>query len=67
MITDHFFSLLRVSNFLYKNKLSDKKTFLGRYIITNPIACIAGQFWLGAQSNKGRQGKRNHEEIGVGA
>ena len=64
MITDHFFSLLRVSNFLYKNKLSDN---FCRYIITNPIACIAWQFWLGAQSNKGRQGKRNHEEIGAGA
>ena len=31
------------------------------------IAGVAWRFWLGMLSNKGRQGKRNREEIGAGA
>ena len=33
----------------------------------NAVACVAWRFWLGALSNKGRQGQRNCEEIGAGA
>ena len=29
------------------------------------VACVAWRFWLGALSNKGGRGKRNHEEIGL--
>ena len=31
------------------------------------VACVAWRFWLGALSNKGGWGQRNHEEIGAGA
>ena len=31
------------------------------------IACVAWRFWLGALSNKGRRGQRNHEEIFLAA
>ena len=35
--------------------------------IASLVACVAWWFWLGAQSNKGRQGQRNCKEIGAGA
>ena len=31
-----------------------------------PVACVAWLFWLGEQSDKGRRGQRNREEIGAG-
>ena len=34
---------------------------------TKYATCVASQFWLGTQPNKGMWGQRNSEEIGAGA
>ena len=48
----------------WNHKVFKKLFFFTHSPIASLVACVAWWFWLGAQSNKGRQGQRNCKEIG---